>query len=95
MLFDATFDKQFGGMMQQMNKQMEDAMRLGPGSWRFDPKSNSWVDLDTGRKKSLGGSDFPRIAPGPRSHPLPPSVAPQRRPNVIEDVPPYADPNSI
>ncbi|MBY0550325.1 MAG: hypothetical protein K2W95_23810 [Candidatus Obscuribacterales bacterium] len=95
LLFDATFDKQFSGMMQQMNKQMEDAMRLGPGRWRFDPRTNAWVDLDTGRKRSPTGGDVPRIAPGPRSFPLPPTVAPQRRPNVIEDVPPYADPNSI
>lgn len=96
LLFDATFDKQFSGMMQQMNKQMEEAMRLGPGSWRFNSKTNSWVDLDTGRTKPpSGGGEVPRMAPNQRMHPLPPSVAPQRRPNVMEEVPPYADPNSI
>lgn len=94
-IFGATFDKQLHQMMDQMNKQMAEAQRLGPGSWRFDPKTNLWVDIDSGRKvaPNQGG---PRIAPGPRSYPLPPLVAPQRRPNgVIDEVPAYADPNSI
>jgi hypothetical protein len=97
-IFDATFDKQLHQMMEQMNKQMAEARRLGSGRWRFDPKSNSWVDLDSGRKVSPDTEGAPRTAPGPRISPMPPSVAPQRRlgqPNMMEEIPPYADPNSI
>lgn len=96
-LFDATFDKQLHSMMEQMNRHMAEARRLGPGSWRFDPKTNSWVDLDSGKRtKPPMAGDIPKTAPGPRFNAQPPIVAPQRKPQtMLDEVPPYADPNSI
>lgn len=94
---DATFDKQFHTMIDQMNRHMEEARRLGPGTWRFDPKTNTWIDVDSGRQSKLPAADAPRTAPGRRVLPAPPMVAPPRvgQPDYSEVVPPYADPNSI
>ncbi len=97
-IFDATFDKQVHQMMEQMNKQMAEARRLGNGKWRLDPKTNSWVDIETGRIAPNQGGESLRVAPGEKGSPSAPSTAPPRRlsqPNVVDDVPAYADPNSI
>lgn len=95
-IFDATFDKQLHQMMEQMNKHMSEARRLGPGQWRFDPKTNNWIDIQSGRKASPDdSSDVPRLSPPRRIFSNPPSVAPPRKTAPMEEIPPYADPNSI
>ena len=49
----------FTQMFKQMNQQMAELGRLGPGQWVFDNASGMWVDQNTGRRMKPGSSGLP------------------------------------
>lgn len=58
-IFGATFDKMF----QDMNRQMSEAQRLGPGNWVLDPETNTWIEMNTGRKANPKGGAINEAVP--------------------------------
>lgn len=91
----------FAQMFADMNKQMAEMEKLGPGSWVFDPKTGMWVEQFTGKQVKPDGT------PGPKS--FAPKAAPKRvlpaprqfnfnfgtGRDTTNALPPYTDPNSI
>ena len=115
-IFGATFDKMF----TDMNRQMSEAQRLGPGNWVLDPKTNSWMEMGSGKRVPSSGGAFnnginitpnsqgqhampyarPNMVPNamPKRQNFPIFPGAQMQPNTgdtIQELPPYADPNSI
>lgn len=90
-------------MFADMNKQMANLTRLGPGSWSYDPKQGVWIEMNTGRKVKPGQQTMELLpedgtAPQARKS-VPPKSAPNRpalpRFNTPSDLPAYSDPNAI
>lgn len=72
--------------MRQMMKQLQgrEFADLGPGTWVWDPKTRTYVDINSGKR--VGQDGKPRgIAPG----------GADKGELQIRDLPGYADPNSI
>lgn len=90
-IFGATFDKRFQRMFEDMNRQMLEARKLGPGAWTYDQKSGSWIDMQSGRKLKLNPNTFNMPSPSLEN----PKEAPAIRNPVFKDLPLYSDPNSI
>lgn len=95
----------FQQLMQSMDKQMSQQLsimrELGPGHWVLDPKSNEWVEINSGKRVSPGGKSITvppqsgKIAPSfkPKTTKVPLPFAPES--GQIREIPGYADPNSI
>ena len=58
----------FTQMFRDMNRQMSELSRLGPGQWTFDNDSGMWVEQNTGRRMKPGASGMPAI---PGMHGMP------------------------
>lgn len=106
--FNTDVNRRFAQIFQEMNRQMDEAMRLGPGSWRFDQKSGSWIEAESGREvKPSPAKPLPQTQNQPQNPgTVPRFSAPQRSPyrhspfgrrmgGADSAIPPYADPNSI
>ena len=97
----------FNQLFADMQRQMSDMERLGPGSWTLDPKTGEWVEQNSGKRVKPNGMHVPGATMIPRSGAISPkkptSPLPRRQlpfefgGNSKGDsaLPPYADPNSI
>jgi hypothetical protein len=77
----AEMPPQFSEMFKELDRQMNEMMKLPPGSyrWEFDPDKGEWIERSPGRR--------PRPLPSPfDTKPFPAEPAPA--------LPPYYDPNS-
>lgn len=97
------FNSAFAQIFEDMNRQMAELNNLGlpPGAWVYDNKTGEWVEQSTGKRQKAGqgGSILPKqIAP---SVPSAPRILPQyqfkfrQQQQEMDQLPPYADPNSI
>jgi hypothetical protein len=59
----------FNSMFRELNKQMQEMMRMPPGHYEYDPNSGEWTESDTGRK--LSPDTAPPPAPPKKPKPLP------------------------
>jgi len=73
------FPKAFSDLFREMDRQMEQIMKMPPGRWRYDPESNSWIEQDSGGRF--------------KAKPKTPGVEEQG--SRSPELPPYYDPNSI
>jgi hypothetical protein len=83
----------FSQLFDDMNRQMAELERLGPGTWTLDPNSGMWVDQFSGRKVRPGETKQwrPKVTPTPTM----PSPFNFGAPDDGTKLPPYTDPNSI
>ncbi len=84
--FGADISRTFAEMFKDMNRQMQELNKMGPGQqWTFDPQTGTWSH------RQFKGDLKPAQPGQPGAQPrliLPASPPPS-------DIPPYADPNSI
>jgi hypothetical protein len=77
-------NSEFARMFSDMNKQMQLLRKLGPGSWRYNNQTQTWEKLD-------GNDNGQRGQPGEN----PNQFFKKFKAPEMQELPPYADPNSI
>jgi hypothetical protein len=100
-VFGFGLSSSINNMFRDMERQMMQLQQLPPGSYTFDPKTNSWVDQNNNHIKPDGGSGkaVPH-KPAPML-PAPNFKAPKLSPSPLfphdsdSELPPYSDPNTI
>jgi hypothetical protein len=92
----------FGQLFADMNRQMAEMERLGPGAWVLDPKTGMWVEQYSGKQVKPNESAAPKSQLKPAPQILPKPTFPRRQGSPFNfggagdsALPPYADPNSI
>lgn len=102
---NGALSRTFTDMFRDMDRQMDQLSKLGPGQWTFDSSSGTWTEMNSGRKIKPDGTHVPGTqTPGtPKAMPFkaPARISPRMNPWILPEqqrdsaLPPYADPNSI
>jgi hypothetical protein len=93
----------FAQLFADMNKQMAEMDRLGPGAWTLDPTTGMWVEQFSGKQVKPSEAAPRSQLPSPRILPKPTFPRRQMSPfnfggpsnGTPGGLPPYTDPNSI
>jgi hypothetical protein len=70
--FGSSLSRTFGQMFQDMNREMQEFSKLGPGNWVYDTETGDWVEQGSGSKVHPGPQAQSKVNP-PKSGQAAPS----------------------